>query len=449
MVYRRNPVAALMRSSPARARRYRNGPKYRRAAPIRRVAGARKRPRAVRRAKAVSRRTFAPSPSALFLAQMLNPFESSGHGLSDGSGQRTTIVKSLMRFSLNAPASNGVSRCRMRVMPAVGFAPGEAFGDVVGSSFYWKVVAPYSDYGGKIQLANSFLTSGDASNQHALNVERYDDDVFVTAQTQWDSYRPVALGVRLTNATALQNRGGTLYMCQSYFRDPHSGQGTALNSETVNNNFRVFLGAAPTPNGASRYGLVENHNFNPFSAITGNDSVLVLDAASPDLNKNIVHWTPLGQNDTHFANYSSRGPANHFLTPDTEWDVYQKFFQESGIDVLYEGTDAQTFQVEVCTIYEVVPERTIEEHFVRNVPRADPQSVAQMRSRVPSNAQGRRAVTIADRVVRGGLGLAQNVLGQFEEDVQMAADLYEGGPIENRRGQKRFAQSVLDHPIYV
>lgn len=453
MVFRRrNPMSGLMRSSAARARRYRSGPKYRRAAPIRRVAGTRRRPRAVRRAKAVSRRTFAPSSSHRYVSQMLNPFDSAGHGLSDGSGQRTTIVKSLMRFGVNAVVENGVSRMRMRVMPAVGFAPAEAFGDVVGPDDYWNHMPPYSLYGGKIQVANSFLASGDASNQHARNVDKWDDDVFTTAQTQWDSYRPVALGVRLTNATALQNRGGTLYMCQSYFRDPHSGQGTALNSETVNNNFRVFLGASPTADGAARYGLVQNHNFQPFSAVTGNDSVLVLDAASPELNKNVVHWTPMGVNDTHFANYTSRGPAHHFEGVNNAgglvaWDVFQKYFQESGIDVLYEGTDPQTFQVEVCTIYEVIPERTIEEHFVRRVPEAQPQIVAQIRARVPANVQGRRAVNIADRVVRGGIDLVHHGLMELDEDVALLGDLYEGDA-QPRRGAKRFAQSVIDRPVY-
>jgi len=435
MAYRRNPMSALMRSSPARARRYLSGPRYRRGAPIRRVAGTAKRRvrrSPIRRGKALARRLFRPSPAALFVAQRLNPFTSRGYGLSDGSGQRTTIVKSLMRFPVTARVENDVSRMRVRVMPACGFAPGEAYGDVCGPGDYWDSANGYSFYGGKVQVSNHFLNApGTLGHLHSYNVDRFDDDVFATAQTQWDSYRPVALGVRVTNSSALQNRGGTLYMCQSYFRDPHSGQGTALNSETVNNNFRIFLAAAPTAEGQERYGLSPNHNFQPISAITGNDSVLVLDAASQSLNKNVVHWTPTGANDVHFANYTSRGPAHHFRDEEgnVQWDVFQKYFQESGIDIYYEGTEAQTFQVEVCTIYEVIPERSIEEHFRREVPEAEPQRVAQVNAALPVNVQGEEASNLAQQVVSGARRVFGQIAADVDEDMEMLGDVLRGEPI--------------------
>lgn len=369
----------------------------------------------VRRSKVNVRR--APSADALFYAQRLDPFKSSGHGLSDGSGTRTAVFKSRMIVPCvsSQPTAERPSELRVRVMPCVGTSFSDVmYKDEVGPVEYWADHGQFTRVWGKVQVANQFVSDAlPQATDHAAFVFNRDDEIFPTAQATWDSYRPVAMGLRVTNTTPQDDRGGTLYLAHTHFRDPTSGQGTMLNQEMANNNFRIGLGVAATAVGAARYGLVTHHNFAPFAQVTGNEGVVVLDASRGDLPEHILHWTPTGNNDTHFANYTARGSAHQFESPTAAWTQWQKYFQEGGLDMLYVGPRSQSFQVEIMTIYEVILDRSVEEMHQRQVPRANAEAVAQVAQRVAPHRQPQGL---------DGARLARELIGLGVDPVQAAVN---------------------------
>lgn len=178
----------------------------------------------------------------------------------------------------------------------------------------------------------------------------------------WASYRTVAMGLRITNVTPVLNRGGLCGM-----RSIVGRTGDALEYPSVNDALRQR-------------------------------NTTVWDAASTPPHGEVYSWLPNNYTDLSFL-----------PTSDTNFTPALQFF--------WSGTAAQSFEIEIRTMYEFRPLEDVQYLFNQASARGSPAKAEAMVSEV-SQAAGdpsspgffQRAAEIADKTMSAGEGASEAVL---------------------------------------
>jgi len=218
----------------------------------------------------------------------------------------TALLRSQTRIGMTADGANGAN-ILIRVSPGLGTAPSGTVWDNTNAKIQW---ASWDPVNGDVIKAPTFIP-----DQRA--VQLYD------AVSQ---YRPLAMGVRIITTTREDDVAGCAFV-------------------------------KITPN--TYYGTDPTDLTNAYAAQIANDPEAVLLAWNSSREISAV-WQPLDQDNFEFTRPSDIGPDVHdatFTAPSSlsinktnhQRTPYLEFYIQAGTDA------AVNYQVQVVTIYEVIP----------------------------------------------------------------------------------------------
>jgi len=302
----------------------------------------------------------------------------------------TAISSSRMRGSFASVATTPVNGSNgtlgasapfngwIRVMPALNFLEtGINASQLVGSTNTgWNALD-------KVQYVTAWETSLIGTIE-SRTVKGEPDPLVTSARSFWQQYRPLACSIRIWNTSALDTRNGMTYFARTHL--PHqldlsSSSGTVLDSGSIyvtsgNNNPYVALNG----NIVDLTDATGSQRTNQVALRINGDDITPVSATS-DLSKIELSWRPMGPDDYDFTNvYSAtrfQGNAAH-----------EKLFQRTALDILVATNTAQTFEFEVTTVYEYVPNETANRIVSTEKGRVTQHEAAQAQEKVNDLAHG-------------------------------------------------------------
>lgn len=268
--------------------------------------------------------------------------------------QPTAVASSRLRGAFTSVAKNGTASVGpafagwLRVMPALNWYDNSFNTDyVVATGVAWNNV-------GKVQNVTAWEGASTATGARAVGIQN--DTIFTAAKAGWGTYRPIACSVRVWNTSAVDSRNGTIY---------YGRTNLPLQVETTGPDAYMESNNSALPNNNNHYVALNGTTIdlvdgttrrftNSFNArIDGDDMYPV--PATMDVHNIELSWRTMGPDDFQFVNIHSSAAQSatgyrHNLT---------KFYQNQALDILVSGTTAQSFDYEVVTHYEFVPNELI------------------------------------------------------------------------------------------
>jgi len=188
-------------------------------------------------------------------------------------------------------------------------------------------------------------------------VQSAPDPMLTAGKAYWSQYRPLACSVRIWATSALESRNGTIYFARTHLPQQVDVSGSdpvvlnATSAQYAHNNRHVALNGTIVDL-SDGFGTHRTCNFD--NRLNGDDITPV--SATADLGAIELSWRPLGPSDYEFANVYS---TTRFNGAAGGWDHTAKLYQRTALDVLIASTTPQTYEYEVVTVYEYVPNETV------------------------------------------------------------------------------------------
>lgn len=262
----------------------------------------------------------------------------------------TAVASSRMRgafttISKNATATVGPAFAGwLRVMPAMSWYETPYNATLTSADdVAWANI-------GKVQSVTQWEGASTVPTSRTVSVTN--DTIFAAAKANWGTYRPIACSVRIWNTSNVDTRNGTIYYgrttlpLQVETTGPDGNMESEQSALPDNNNHYVALNGSTIDlvDGVTRR-FTNSYN----ARIDGDDMYPI--PANADVHGVELAWRTMGPDDFAFSNVHSTWSSNSTANK----AFIRKRFQQIALDILVSGTSAQTFDWEVVTHYEFVP----------------------------------------------------------------------------------------------